>query len=154
MHEVIFETGHAAASGALPQAHSTAPSSDDPPSPYPKPTGASTPRPGPHFFPYVRLYQVAEYLGSEACQNAVIDHVRVLARAHNAVPSVQDVRRLWGEEDAFETKGPGEPTALRKGLMGLMLDLFCALPTEKLVLTEEEPWYVLRKSCVPMLFCS
>ena len=142
----MAKAGHPAAveSGARESSNPSRATADgNTPPTYSKIPDFSSQRSAPRFYPYVRLFQVAEYLGSEACQNAIIDHVRVQARKHNAVPGVQDVRRLWGdEEDAFEMKGFGEHAVHQGGLKGLTLDLYCALPTEKLVLTEEEIWYV------------
>ena len=112
-------------------------------------SSARKPRYLPRFWPYVRLYQVAEYLGSEGCMNACVDQVAELAWAFNAVPGVQDVRRLWGD-DGTETGAvprgadPGRANGLdtATGLQSLVLDLFVARRTEALVLHEAEPWCV------------
>ena len=94
----------------------------------------------PRFFPYVRLYQVAEYLGSEACMNDIIDHVDNKSHRQNAVPGVEDVMRLWGEEDEPVKDAAMEQVYSGKGLKSLILDLYVVKKTDKLVLREDDTW--------------
>ena len=96
--------------------------------------------PLPRLSDIIFLYQMSEYLGSEACCNDVIDEVARIADHYNTVPNAGDTHKLWSEEatrDPLRYQGDG-----KRGLQGLVLDLFAGKKTDKLLLYEPDSWSV------------
>ena len=86
----------------------------------------------PAFFWLVRMWKLAGFFRYEKLRNAVLDEVSMLTEKRNAVLSPDDTRELWGEG--------GEGVGERRGLRGLVLDLFAFKNTEELVATHNDSW--------------
>ncbi|MCJ1474079.1 hypothetical protein MMC13_002737 [Lambiella insularis] len=91
-------------------------------------TAAPPPKRPIAFFPLIRLYKVAAFLGCEALLNDLVDEIARVSTAHNAAPGPHDTYELWGEECAVG------------GVRELVLDLFVGLKTEKLVREAADEW--------------
>lgn len=94
----------------------------------------------PAYFWLLHLYCLVDKLGVEACKNAIIDKIAILAEATNSVPTPSDTFIV------FETFGLLENNSLRK----LIVDLFAWKRTDNLLDGHEDEWHprFMRDLCV------
>ena len=93
----------------------------------------------PAYFQLIKLGSLADYIGVEKCMNDIMDEVFRLADKTNTVPTAEDTRSIWKDEEPSTTQ---EPKKVAKGLKGVVIDLFVWKRTEVLMRSHEDSWYV------------
>ena len=115
-----------------------------------KPDSSNSEAAKPEIFELIYLYQLAEYLGSEACCNAVVDEIARIAEHFNAIPNAGDTQTLWADDCMT---GPVKYQAEGgRGLKGLVIDLFVTKKADKLLLDETDSWFVLCRTPADFIY--